>query len=262
MDCFPSERVTLCPHLTNKFYSLSNKTSASASDVHTEYTSIKLWAEDDRPREKLLSKGRVALSDAELIAILMGSGSKGESAVDLAKRILKSVNNNLHELGKKSPSELQQHKGVGEAKALTLIAALELGRRRQVSDMGERPRIYTSKDCFRLMAPLLNDIIHEEFWILLLNKSNEVIGKERISSGGMSSTVVDMKLIFKSVLEWRASGFVAIHNHPSGNALPSDSDEKLTMKLLNGARILDIHLLDHIIVAGNTYYSFRDHDKL
>jgi DNA repair protein RadC len=239
----------------------NNNTAHSYSD-HSEHASIKSWAEDDRPREKLLQKGRLALSDAELIAILLGSGSRGESAVDLAKRILKSVNNSLYELGKKSPSELQLYKGMGEAKAVSLVAALELGRRRQVSDMGERPRIYSSKDCYRLMAPLLSDLPHEEFWLLLLNRSNEVIGKERISSGGMSSTVVDMKMIFKCVLEWRAAGFVAIHNHPSGNATPSASDEKLTLKMVNAAKILDVSVLDHVIIAENAFYSFRDHDKV
>lgn len=226
------------------------------------YRAITAWAEEDRPREKMLLKGKQALSDAELLAILIGSGSKGESAVTLAQRILASVENNLHELGKRSVKDLQRFKGIGEAKAISIAAALELGRRRQLSDLRERPRISGSRDAFQVIAPLLTDLHHEEFWLLLLNKANEVFARERLSTGGMSGTVVDVKLAYKTALDARAAGLIAIHNHPSGSLQPSQADVELTRKLRQAGTVLDMPLLDHLIVSERGYYSFADEGTL
>jgi DNA repair protein RadC len=220
---------------------------------------ITAWAEEDRPREKMILKGCHALSDAELIAILIGSGSVGESAVALAQRILAQADGNLHELGKRSVKDLQRFKGVGEAKAITIVAALELGRRRQLSDLRERPRINNSRDAFNAIAPLLTDLHHEEFWLLMLNRKNEVFARERLSTGGTSSTVVDIKLVFKAALEARAAAFVAIHNHPSGSTEPSSEDVTLTKRLQQAGQTMDLPLLDHLIVSERGYYSFADH---
>lgn len=221
-------------------------------------SSIQQWAREDRPREKMLLKGLSAVSDVELLAILIGSGSVGVSAVSLARQILCSVDHNLHELGRKGVNDLQQFKGVGEAKAVTIAAALELGRRRQLSDLRERPRITCSRDAFNAIATRLTDLHHEEFWLLLLNRANEVFGSERISAGGSSATVVDLKMVFKAALDARASAFIAIHNHPSGNLQPSRADTELTERLKQGGRIFDLPLLDHLIVSERGYYSFAD----
>jgi len=202
------------------------------------------------------------LSDAELLAILLGSGSVGESAVSLARRLLLAVENNLHELGKRSIHDLQRFKGVGEAKAIAIAAALELGRRRQLSDLRERPRITSSRDAYQAVAPLLTDLSHEEFWLLLLNKANEVMARERLSAGGMSGTVVDIKMVFKSALDARASGIIAVHNHPSGNLQPSIADQELTRRLRRAGEMLDLPLLDHLIVSERGYYSFADEGAL
>jgi len=223
---------------------------------------ISAWAEEDRPREKMLLKGRQTLSDAELLAILLGSGSVGESAVSLARRLLLAVENNLHELGKRSIHDLQRFKGVGEAKAIAIAAALELGRRRQLSDLRERPRITSSRDAYQAVAPLLTDLSHEEFWLLLLNKANELMARERLSTGGMSGTVVDIKMVFKSALDARASGIIAVHNHPSGNLQPSIADQELTRRLRRAGEMLDLPLLDHLIVSERGYYSFADEGAL
>lgn len=222
------------------------------------HLSITAWAEEDRPREKMLLKGRQSLSDAELLAILLGSGSIGESAVGLAQRVLASVDHNLHELGKRSIQELQRFKGVGEAKAISISAALELGRRRQISDLRERPRVGSSRDAFNVIAPLLSDLHHEEFWLLLLNKANEVFVREKLSSGGSAGTVADVKMTFKIALDARAAGIIAVHNHPSGNLKPSQADVELTKKMKEAGRILDLPLLDHLIVSERGYYSFAD----
>jgi len=224
----------------------------------TIYRSITDWAEEDRPREKMLLKGYQSLSDAELIAILLGSGSIGVSAVSLAQEILASVENNLHELGKRSIKELQRFKGVGEAKAVSIAAALELGRRRQISDIRERPRIGTSRDAFNVIAPLLTDLHHEEFWLLLMNKACEVIARKKLSTGGSAGTVADVKLAFKIALDAHASAVIAVHNHPSGNLKPSDADVDLTRKMKEAGKILDLPLLDHLIVSERGYYSFAD----
>ena len=225
---------------------------------HYQPQSINQWAEEDRPREKMLLKGMSALTDAELVAILIGSGTVGESAVSLAQRILSSVENNLHELGRRSMKDLQRFKGMGEAKAVTITAALELGRRRQLSDLRQRPRISSSRDAFNAIAAILSDLHHEEFWILLLNRANEVFARERLSIGGTSGTVVDLKLVLKTAIEARASGFIAIHNHPSGNLQPSRADIELTQKLKQGGLILDLPMLGHLIVSERGYYSFAD----
>lgn len=228
-----------------------------------EYQPIRQWSQEDRPREKLLLKGKNALSDAELIAILLGSGSRGESAVDLARKILQSADNKLHELGKMEIKQLSAFKGIGEAKALTLMAALELGRRRRAEPTPDRLTITTSRDAYAYAAPWMQDLPHEEFHIILLNRANQIIGRRQISSGGVSGTVVDVKLIFKEALQALASGIIALHNHPSGNLKPSDADIKLTQKIHEGARLLDIRLLDHLIISGDKgYYSFADEAML
>ncbi len=216
------------------------------------------WAEEDRPREKLLLKGLDAVSDAELLAILIGSGSVGESAVALAQRILASVDNNLHELGKRSTKDLQRFKGVGEAKAVTIAAALELGRRRQLSDLRQRPRITCSRDAFNAIASRLTDLHHEEFWLLLLNRANEVFAREQLSIGGASATVVDLKIVFKAAIDARAAAIIAVHNHPSGNLDPSRADIELTERLKQAGKVFDLPLLDHLIVSERGYYSFAD----
>jgi DNA repair protein RadC len=226
------------------------------------HRSIATWAEEDRPREKMLLKGKNALSDAELIAILLGSGSRGESAVELAKQILATVDNNLHDLGKKTLSELQRFKGVGEAKAVAIAAALELGRRRQLSDLRERPRISNSRDAFQAIASLLADLQHEEFWLLLLNKANEIMARQRLSTGGQAGTVADVKMVFKEALDAKAAAIIAVHNHPSGHLKPSEADIELTRKLKEAGKILDLPLLDHLIVSERGYFSFADEGHL
>jgi DNA repair protein RadC len=219
---------------------------------------IKNWSPEDRPREKLLLKGTSALSDAELIAILIGSGTANLSAVDVSKKILAQGKNNLNELAKLSIKELMKIKGIGEAKAITIVAALELGRRRKESDTQEKPQITTSQDAYDLVKGDLIDLPHEEFWVLLLNRAHRVVKKKRVSEGGVSGTVADPKIIFKLALEELASGIIVAHNHPSGNNAPSQTDIDLTKKIKESGRFLEIQLLDHIIVAGNKYFSFAD----
>ena len=225
-------------------------------------SSIINWAEEDRPREKMLLKGTAALSDAELIAILIGSGTVGCSAVSVAQEVLGGAGHSLHDLGRFSIKDLQKHKGIGEAKAITIAAALELGRRRQLSDLRERPRITSSRDAFQVIAPLLTDLNHEEFWVLLLNQANEVREKRRISSGGMTATVVDVRIFFRMALEAQCAGVIAVHNHPSGNLKPSQADITLTQKLVQAGKVVDVPLLDHLIVSERGYYSFDDEGLL
>jgi DNA repair protein RadC len=219
---------------------------------------IKTWAEEDRPREKLLLKGKSALSDAELLAILIGSGSRNETAVELCKRILGSATNNLNQLAKLNVSELTKFKGMGEAKAITIIAALELGRRRKEQDSLKREKIVTSKDAFNVLYPDLADLPHEEFWVLFLNRANYVISKSHISKGGTAGTVADSKLIFKQAIEQLACTIVLCHNHPSGNLKPSEADIKLTKQLKETGKIIEIPVIDHLIIADNSYFSFAD----
>lgn len=224
--------------------------------------SIKSWAEADRPREKLLAKGKSALSEAELIAILIGSGNTEESAVELSKRILNSVDNNLVELGKLDVNDLCKFKGIGEAKAISIIAALELGRRRNEQSTPERESIITSRHAFNLLHPILADLPHEEFWLIFLNRANKVIKKQSVSKGGVSGTVVDAKMIFKPAVENLASSVILCHNHPSGNRTPSHEDIALTKKIKEAGRALDISVHDHIIIANDTYFSFADEGLL
>ncbi len=223
-----------------------------------EHLTIKSWAEEDRPREKLLLKGKHVLSDAELLAILISSGNAEETAVELSKRILSKAEYNLNELSKMGVKELTNFKGIGEAKAISIVAALELGRRRKETSVTKRDRIATSKDAVEIFQPLLGDHTHEEFWILFLNRANLVIGKQQVSSGGMSGTVVDPKIIFKAALDNKASSIVLCHNHPSGNNQPSEADARLTKNIIAAGKVLEISVLDHIIVTQNNYYSFAD----
>jgi DNA repair protein RadC len=219
---------------------------------------IKSWSPEDRPREKLLLKGTSALSDAELIAILLGSGTTTLSAVDLAKKILQGVNYNLHDLARVTVKDLMKVKGIGEAKAITIVAALELGRRRKESDPEEKPRITSSKDAYDIIKAHLLDLPHEEFWVLLLNRANRVTRKHQISQGGVAGTVADPKIIFKYALDDLASGIIIAHNHPSGNLKASQADIDLTRKLKEGGKLLEIQVLDHLIIAGQKYFSFAD----
>lgn len=218
---------------------------------------IKDWSDDDKPREKLMLKGKDALSDAELLAILIGSGSRNESAVALSKRILASVDN-LNSLGKLDISQLINFRGIGEAKAITIIAALELGRRRRAEDTVELKKITSSKIAFEIMRPIIGELPHEEFWVLFLNNSNKVISKTQLSKGGISGTIVDTRLVFRLALENRATGLILCHNHPSGNLIPSDADKDITRRIKTAGAILDVKILDHLIITETKYYSFVD----
>lgn len=222
---------------------------------------IREWSPEDRPREKLLLKGTSALSEAELIAILIGSGTTKTSAVELAKKVLLLSNHNLNELARLGVKDLMKIKGIGVAKAITIVAALELGRRRKAQDIDEKPKINSSKDAFDLIQGDLMDLPHEEFWVLLLNRSHQVVKKKRVSEGGVSGTVADPKIIYKLALEALASGVIVAHNHPSGNLKPSQSDIDLTRKLKEAGRFLEVQLLDHLIIANRNYFSFAD-DRL
>jgi DNA repair protein RadC len=223
-----------------------------------EKLTIKSWALDDRPREKLVAKGKLALSDAELIAILIGSGNREESAVGLSKRILQSVNGNINSLAKLSVEKLIEFKGIGEAKAISIITALELGKRRQLEVALEKPKITSSKDVFNLMQPVIGDLEHEEFWVLFLNNSNKVVSKTQISKGGLTATIVDVRLLFKRALELASVGIIVCHNHPSGKLEPSNADKQITQKIKVAGVTLDIKLLDHLIVTEKSYFSFAD----
>ena len=224
--------------------------------------SIKNWSQDDQPREKLRDKGRTVLSDAELIAILIGSGNREESAVALCKRIFASVDNNLNALGKLSIQQLMTFKGIGEAKAITIAAALELGRRRRIEDALQLDKITSSRSVFDIMQPILGELPHEEFWILYLNNSNKVIQKNQLSKGGITGTLVDVRLVLKNALEVGATALVLCHNHPSGTLKPSQADKDITQKLKTASQSLDIKVLDHLIVTEKAYFSFADEDIL
>ena len=227
-------------------------------DQNKDHLRIPQWAEDDRPREKLLIKGRSTLSDAELLAILLGTGTKALSAVDLAKQILQQADQNLNNLARLSVKDLIKIKGIGEAKAISIVSALELGRRRKESVSPGRPRITNSIDVVEIMKQDLMDLNHEEFWIIILNRANYVLRKNKISSGGISGTVADPKLIFKSALDHSGSSIILVHNHPSGNLQPSQADISLTKTLKEAGKFLEIPVLDHIIVSDNSYFSFAD----
>lgn len=224
---------------------------------------IKDWAEEDRPREKMLLKGVSALSDAELLGILIGSGNKSETAVELSQRILHSVSNNLNTLGKLEIKDLiKDFKGIGEAKAITIVAALELGKRRKLSEALVSPLITSSKDVYDIFHPILADLKHEEVWVLFLNRANKVVKNIQISKGGLTATVVDIRLIMKEGIQSLASAMVLCHNHPSGNTQPSDDDDQITKRLKEAGHIMHIRLLDHIIVCDNSYYSYMDTGRI
>jgi len=220
--------------------------------------SIKNWAEDERPREKMLQKSAASLTDAELLAILISSGTKEKSALDLAREILALANNNLQQLGRLSVLELQKTKGIGEARAITIAAAMELGRRRQMSAGLERATITKSADAAEIVIPLLGDLNHEVFCVLYLNQANKVLRHEVISSGGLTGTVADTRIVLKNALLQNANQLIIAHNHPSGNSKPSAADKDLTKKLKEAAALMDIKLLDHLIVTGTTYLSLAD----
>lgn len=220
--------------------------------------SIKNWSQDDQPREKLRDKGKATLSDAELLAILIGSGTRNESAVELCKRILASVDNNLNALGKLSMKQLMEFKGIGEAKAITIIAALELGRRRRSEEALQQKKISSSLSVFELMQPIIGELPHEEFWILYMNNSNKVIQKNQLSKGGITGTLVDVRLALKTAIEVGAVGLILAHNHPSGSLKPSEADKQITQKLKLAADSLDIKVIDHLIITEKAYFSFAD----
>ncbi|MFX0555344.1 RadC family protein [Maribacter sp. CXY002] len=224
--------------------------------------SIKHWSDDDKPREKLIQKGRSVLSDAELIAILIGSGSRSESAVELSKRILASVNHNLNELGKLSIKQLMQFKGIGEAKAVTIAAALEIGRRRRGEESVQISKIDSSKDAFEILQPVMGELEHEEFWILYLNNSNKVLHQSQLSKGGITGTLVDVRIVMKQSLELGAVALILAHNHPSGTLKPSQADKNITQKIKTASESLDIKVLDHIIITQKDYFSFADNQIL
>jgi DNA repair protein RadC len=231
------------------------------SEKPTSFT-IKNWSQDDQPREKLRDKGKASLSDAELIAILIGSGNKTESAVALSQRILASVNFNLSELGKLSIKQLMEFKGIGEAKAISIAAAMELGRRRRGEEALEKKKISSSVSVFELMQPIIGELPHEEFWIIYTNNSNKVIQKQLLSKGGITGTLVDVRLVLKNALELSATGLILAHNHPSGALNPSEADKQITQKLKTAAQSLDIKVLDHVIVTEKAYFSFADENLI
>jgi DNA repair protein RadC len=225
-------------------------------------TSLKSWAEEDRPREKMMLKGKSVLSDAELLAIILGSGTKNCSALDLSRILLSEKANDLSQLSKMSLTELCKIKGLGPAKAVSVLAAFELGKRRQDTERTEKPKISSSTMVYKHMMPFLLDLQHEEFWVIMLNRANEVIRTERISSGGMSGTVADGKMIFRAAIERSAHGLVLVHNHPSGQLKPSENDRTLTQKMVEFGKYIDLPVLDHLIFADNGYFSFADEGML
>lgn len=224
--------------------------------------SIKNWSQDDQPREKLRDKGKSVLSDAELVAILIGSGHRNESAVALSKRILASVDGSLNALGKLTLKQLMTFKGIGEAKAVTITAALELGRRRRSNEALQKYKINSSASVFEFMQPIIGELPHEEFWIIYLNNSNKIIQNNQLSKGGITGTLVDVRLVLKTALEVGAVGLILAHNHPSGTLKPSTADKQLTQKLKTAAQSLDIKVLDHLIITESSYFSFADESLL
>lgn len=223
---------------------------------------INQWAEEDRPREKMMRLGAEALSDAELLAILIGSGNTEESAVGLMQRVLAAAGNNLHQLGKWQVQDFARFKGMGPAKSVTVMAALELGKRRNLQERPERPAIRTSRDIYELFYPLLCDLPNEEFWILLLNPACRAINQVRISRGGLDQTTADVRTILREALLARATQLALVHNHPSGNTQPSTDDIRLTQKVQQAAQVMNIRVLDHVIVCDGAYYSFSDEGRL
>lgn len=229
---------------------------------YKKHLNIKSLAEEDRPREKLVSLGRQNLSDAELLAIILGSGNKNETAVQLAQRILNEYQNNINLVAKLSLNDLKKFKGIGLVKAINIAASFEFGRRRIDSEIIERFKITSSKQAYQIFKKNLSDLSHEEFWILILNRANELIKKENLSKGGISGTVVDIRLICKSVIENNASGIVIAHNHPSGQLNPSIQDKEITAKLKTALQLFDVSLIDHLIIGDQNYFSFADNGLL
>ena len=229
----------------------------------TQKLRITDWAEEDRPREKLLMKGVQTLSDAELLAILIGSGNKNETAVELSQRILHFVKNNLNSLGRLSINELiNNFNGIGEAKAITIIAALELGRRRKDSEREKMAQIKSSIDIFNLFQPILGDLPHEESWILLLNSANKIIKRLQVSKGGLNGITIDIRMIMKESIESLATGIILVHNHPSGNLTPSREDDDNTTKLSVASSFVDIQMIDHVIITDDGFYSYKDENRI
>jgi len=224
--------------------------------------SIKYWSSQDKPREKLLARGKSALSDAELLSILLCCGTPALNVIDVAKGVLQASGESLSKLGNLSVKELMKLKGIGQAKAITIVAALELGRRRKETDQAARPQLISSQDAYNFLSPELNDLAHEEFWVLLLDRANRFLRKVQVSRGGVAGTFVDSKIIFKTAVDELACGIVLAHNHPSGNLKPSQADIDITTKLRKAGQLLDIQVLDHIIVAGQKYLSFADEGML
>ena len=223
--------------------------------------SIKQWAEEDRPREKLVLKGKAALSNAELLGILIGSGTKSLTAIDIAKQILVDNDNDLNKVARLGVQALKKYSGIGDAKAINIVSALELGRRRP-EQQNNTYKILSSADAYELMQAELKDLSHEEFWIILLNRANVVIKKHAISNGGVSGTVADPKIIFKVALDHLASSVILVHNHPSGNLKPSEADKRLTKQLASAGSLLDIAVLDHLIFTDSSYFSFADEQMM
>ena len=242
-------------HCVSTFYRLPYMTEPNK-------LSVKDWSPEDRPREKLLYKGVNSLSDTELLAIILGSGSREESVVELSQRILQSVNNNINQLGKLSIKQLMQFKGIGEAKAISVVAALELGKRRKAEEIRNRERILFTKDIYDYFHPLLCDLCYEEFWVLFLNRASKIIDKLKISQGGISATVVDDKIIYKEALLRLATSIVLCHNHPSGNPSPSSEDDNVTRQVQRGLKFLGMDLRDHVIICDGQFYSYADSDRL
>ncbi len=224
--------------------------------------SIKFLAEDDRPREKFLLKGKNSLSDAELLAIIMGSGNREDSAVELGRKILSSVGNNWHNLSLLQISDLMKFKGIGKAKSISIATALEIGRRRAAQEVPEKIQITTSLESYKVLLPYLSDLQTEEFWTVYLNQNNRILGKSKLSSGGINQSVVDLRILFKNALEHLATGIIIAHNHPSGNLKPSSEDLKITKQIAEAGKILNIQLLDHLIITQNSYLSFADENLL
>ena len=220
--------------------------------------SIKSLAEDDRPREKFLLKGKAAVSDSELLAIIMGSGNRNESAVELARRILNSVENNWHRLSQLNIKDLMKFKGVGEAKAISIATALEIGNRRSQQEVLERQKIGSSKEAFEILQPHLSDLQTEEFWVIFLNNQNKILYKNCLFRGGIGSSVADVRIIFKTAIEHFSTGIIVAHNHPAGSLKPSQQDINITNKIKEAGKLLDIELLDHLIIAQNQFYSFKE----
>ncbi len=228
----------------------------------TKRLTITEWAEDDRPREKLMKKGVSALSDAELLAILIGSGNREETAVELCRRILNDNHNNLNEVARLSLADLEKYKGVGEAKGISLLAALEIGKRRRTEEVLERKKITQSSDLFELFGPKMEDLNHEEFWIVFLNGANKIMETMNLTKGGMRQTVVDVPMLLRLALEKSAHAIAVAHNHPSGEVNPSHEDMSITQKIKNGCEAIGVRFLDHIIIAGKNYYSFADEGRI